>query len=276
MPVFRRSSGYDYAPCRRGSWTLGLIIAAVSLISYCSTQEFNEVTGEKQYVALSPKEEIALGLNAAPSMAREYGGLSSDAAAQQKLDDIGLRLITQSAAAKTGWQYEFHLLADTQTINAFALPGGQVFMTEGLYRLLTSDAQVAGVLAHEIGHVVARHGAEHVAKQRLSQGLTGATVVATGDYRSGQMAAMVGQLVNMRYGRDDEIESDRLGVRFMAEAGYDPRAMLDVMRILAKASGPRRAPEFFSTHPNPENRIENIQEAIKQQFPGGVPKGLEG
>jgi predicted Zn-dependent protease len=90
------------------------------------------------------------------------------------------------------------------------------------------------------------------------------------------MAAMIGQLVNMKYGRDDELQSDRLGVRFMAQAGYDPRAMIDVMQVLAEASGgAARQSEFFSTHPNPENRIAKIQEAIKEQFPDGVPEGLQ-
>ena len=87
---------------------------------------------------------------------------------------------------------------------------------------------------------------------------------------------MIGNLVNMKYGRDDELESDTLGVRFMADAGYDPRAMIEVMKILAEASGGGgRQPEFFSTHPNPDNRIQRIEDAIRAVFPNGVPEGLE-
>jgi predicted Zn-dependent protease len=129
--------------------------------------------------------------------------------------------------------------------------------------------------------VVGRHGAEHIAKQQLTQGLTGAAVLATydpdnpGSMRNSAVLAMIGQLVNMRFGREDELESDELGVKFMAEAGYDPRAMAGVMQILAKSGGGGRQPEFFSTHPNPENRIQRIEAAVAAQFPSGVPEGLE-
>jgi predicted Zn-dependent protease len=129
--------------------------------------------------------------------------------------------------------------------------------------------------------VVARHGAEHIAKQQLTQGLTGAAVLATYDPNdpssrgSAAVAAMIGQLVTMRFGRQDELESDQLGVRFSGESGYDPRSMIDLMKILDQSSQGNRPPEFFSTHPNPENRIQRIQEAIKEQYPNGVPEGLE-
>ena len=89
------------------------------------------------------------------------------------------------------------------------------------------------------------------------------------------IAQAVSSLVNMKYGRDDELESDRLGVRFMAQAGYDPRAMVGVMEVLRSAGGKGGTPEFFSTHPNPDNRIERIKQAIKAEFPNGVPNGLE-
>jgi predicted Zn-dependent protease len=180
-----------------------------------------------------------------------------------------------SAAKETSWQFDFHLLRDPRTINAFVLPGGQVFITKALLERLRTDGQLAGVLAHEIGHVIARHSAQRIAKQRLTEGLSGAVGVASGDYNAARMAAIVGQLVNMRYGRKDELESDRLGVRFMADAGYDPRAMVEVMKTLAEASSDGRAPEFFSTHPNPENRIQKIQQAIGERLPDGVPPGLK-
>jgi predicted Zn-dependent protease len=174
------------------------------------------------------------------------------------------------------YSFGFHLLSDGQTVNAFALPGGQIFTTYGLYKRLQTEGQLAGVL----GHVVARHGAEHIAKQELTEGLTDAVVLSTYDPSNptSQQAAMVamlaGQLINMKFGRDDELESDQLGVRFMSEAGYDPRALIGVMEILEEASGGARQPEFFSTHPNPENRIDRINLAIQEQFPGGVPGGL--
>jgi predicted Zn-dependent protease len=135
-------------------------------------------------------------------------------------------------------------------------------------------------LGHEIGHVVARHSAQRIAKDQLTQGLVGAVAVAATDpenpnsQAAAQIAAVVGQLVNMKYGREDELQSDQLGVRFMAEAGYDPRALMGVMEILAEANEGGGQPEFFSTHPNPENRIKRIQEAIQALFPNGVTGGL--
>jgi len=249
-------------------------MVAVALFSYCSSRTYNPVTGEEQYISLTPRQEIALGLQAAPEMMQQHGGLYPEERVQAIVDDVGAQLVESSATKDTEWQYEFHLLADTDTINAFALPGGQVFITAALYDRLETEGQLAGVLGHEIGHVIARHGAQRIAKTELTEGLTGAVVVASGDARAAQVAAMVGQLVNMRYGRDDELESDKLGVRFMVDAGYDPRAMIRVMEILRDAGGGGSQPEFFSTHPNPENRIERIEQAIHELYPNGVPERL--
>lgn len=247
-------------------------IALFSLFGYLGTKQFNPVTGETQHVRLSEQDEIALGLQAAPRMAAEYGGLARDPQGDRIVQSVGTRLVQRTAAARTPYAFKFHLLADPKTINAFALPGGQVFITEGLLRRLRSEGEVAGVLGHEIGHVVGRHGAEHLAKAQLIQGLGGAAVIAGSDpdhpersYRNQAIAAAVTQLISMRFGRDDELESDRLGVRFLRDAGYDPRAMIGVMEVLQKAAqGSGRPPEFFSTHPNPEHRIQAIQEAIRQ------------
>lgn len=273
---------------QRGGCALGggrilvaLAIAAFALISYFGSRSFNEITGETQYVSISKEQEIALGLQAAPQMAQQHGGLHPDERAQAHIDEICAALARNSAARDSDYPFECHLLADSQTINAFALPGGQVFITQALYEQLETEGQLAGVLGHEIGHVVGRHSAERIAKAQLTEGLTGAVVVAASDPENpqsgqyaAQMAILIGQLVNMKYGREDELESDRLGVRFMAEAGYDPRALIRVMEILEASSEGARPPEFFSTHPNPENRIENIQQAIAAEFPDGVPEDL--
>lgn len=265
MFTFRRPQS-AYGPngmsAFKGRLVLALLFAAFAIVSYYMSSEVNPITGETQRVAISPDQEIAMGLQAAPEMARQYGGLAPDDARQQRVDAIGARLIADSVARETSWNYEFHVLGDTQTINAFALPGGQIFITQALLDRLTQDDQAAGVLAHEMSHVIARHGAQQLAKSQLIQGLSGAAVIASGDQGTGQMAAMIGQMVGMKYGREDEIESDTLGVRIMHEAGYDPRAMIEVMHILAEAGGSKGQPEFFSTHPNPENRIEKIEEAI--------------
>ncbi|MCP5096831.1 MAG: M48 family metalloprotease [Chloroflexi bacterium] len=256
-----------------------VVMAVVALISYYSSRSFNPVTNEEQYVAITPDQEIALGLQSLPQMTQQHGGLYPDEELQQYLDDICSQLIFSSAAAQTDWPFECHLLADDQTINAFALPGGQMFMTLALYEQLDTEGQVAGVMAHEIGHVIARHSAQQIAKSQLTQGLSGAAVMAAydpSDPRSAgtaQVVALIGQTVNMKFGRDDELQSDYLGVQFMAEAGYDPSSLIGVMEVLAEASSGNRQPEFMSTHPNPENRIGQIQLAIDEIFPDGVPEG---
>jgi beta-barrel assembly-enhancing protease len=258
---------------------VALFVAVFSLFSYFFGERvYNEITGEEQRVDLTVEQEIALGAQAAPQMARQHGGLDPDERAQALVDAIGARIVARTAAGETDYRFEFHVLDDPDTVNAFALPGGQIFITEGLLRRLDTEGQVAAVLAHEVGHVVARHAAEQLAKAQLTEGLAGAAVIATydpsdpGSQGAAVLARAVGQLVNMKYGRDDELEADRLGVRFLAEAGYDPRALIGVMRVLAEAGGGR--PEFFSTHPSPDNRVAEIEAAIEEQFPDGVPPDL--
>ncbi len=254
---------------------IGLVFAIISLVSYYGSSSINPVTGEKQRISMSVEEETALGIHSAPQMAAQFGGLSKNQQAAALVKKIGQQIVAQSPAGKSPYKFDFHLLADQQTINAFALPGGQVFITEALLQLLRTPGELAGVLGHEIGHVVARHSAEHVAKQQLTQGLTGAAVMAADPSMQGaQMARMVASLIDMRFGRKDEIEADGLGVRWMAEAGYDPRALLGVMEVLEKSAGGGRQPEIFSTHPNPGNRAERIQVELKNVFPTGVPEGL--
>jgi len=260
----------------KGRLIIALAFAAFALFSYYGQSEVNPYTGQKQSVAMTKGEEIALGLQAAPKVAGEYGGVDRNAEDRVRVEKIGARLLAGQSLSQSDYQFQFHLLADSQTVNAFALPGGQIFITRALYNKLHNDAELAGVLGHEIGHVVGRHGAAQLAKQQLTQGLVGAAGMATGDQSGAQMAAMVGQVVGMKYGRGDELESDILGVRFMVEAGYHPRALIGVMKILGASSKAGRQPEFFSTHPNPENRIGMIEQAIEQQFPEGVPSDLEG
>lgn len=273
----RRSSGGG------GMMRIGiaLVIALFSIMSYFLTRSDNPVTGESQHVGITPEQEIALGLQAAPEMIQQFGGLERNEQAQAEVDRVGEQLVAATEAGDGPYPFEFHVLGDDQTINAFALPGGQIFITEALFNVLETEGELAGVLAHEIGHVIERHSAEHIAKAQLAQGLTGAAVMATYDpddpssQRNAQVALLIGQLITMRFGREDELESDQWGVQLLAETGYDPRAMIGVMEKLAAASEGNAPPEFFSTHPNPESRIERIQAAIKAQFPNGVPEGLQ-
>ena len=259
---------------------IGVVMAVIALISYFSSSVYNPITGEKQHISISPEQEIALGLQSAPEMAQEFGGLDPDPEAQALVDRVGNKVVAGSAASQSGYPFDFHLLADPQTVNAFALPGGQVFITAGLLSRLETEGQLAGVLGHEVGHVVGRHSAQRIAQQELTQGLTGAVLLSTYDpsdpstQRTAEIATVIGGLINMKYGREDELQSDELGVRFISDAGYDPRALIRVMEILEAAAGGERPPEFFSTHPNPENRIAMIQHAIQEKFPEGVPGGL--
>ncbi|MGI9553434.1 MAG: M48 family metalloprotease [Thermodesulfobacteriota bacterium] len=282
MRLRRRGMPLNYRPNRmrsrrggKGRLLIGLVVAAFALISYFSSKEYNPLTGEDQYISITPKQEIALGLQSTPQMIKQHGGLYPDQELQNLVDAVGNKLLQNNQIQDTPWEFEFHLLADPNTINAFALPGGQVFITAALFSKFKTEGQLAGVLGHEIGHVVARHSAQRIAKSQLTEGLTGAVVAASGSAGSAQMAAMVGQLVNMKYGREDELQSDSIGVLLMSEAGYDPRSMVGVMEILAKASKGNRQPEFFSTHPNPENRVQKIKNAIDKVYPDGVPAGLK-
>jgi beta-barrel assembly-enhancing protease len=252
-----------------GRLIMAAAIAIFSIISYFGTTQNNPITGETQHIGITPDQEIALGLQAAPEMEAEFGGEDANANDQAIVDQIGNNILQSSSADNSPYQFDFHLLADPQTINAFALPGGQVFITRALYDKLQTEGELAGVLGHEIGHVIARHSAEQIAKTQLTEGLTGAAVIAAYDpnnpssAQSAQIAALIGQLVTLKFSRDDELEADKFGVCFMNEAGYDPNEMVSVMQILEASQTGNQPPEFFSTHPNPANRIQQIQSDIQ-------------
>lgn len=245
------------------------LVALVALVGYCGREETNPVTGESQRVALDAEQEVALGAQAAPRLAARYGGLEPDSAAQAALDAIGGRIVSRTAAAGTPYRFDFHVLDDDETLNAFALPGGQVFLTMGLIRALGEDRRVAGVVAHEVGHVLARHGAEQLAKRQLAQGLAGAAAIATydpenpGSAAGGAIAAAIAHLVDMRFSREDELEADALAVRLLRGAGYDPEGLLEALDVLARSSS--GVPEFFSTHPAPEHRAARLRTVIEEE-----------
>ncbi|HZW63923.1 MAG TPA: M48 family metalloprotease [Flavobacteriaceae bacterium] len=240
---------------------IGIAIVAFAYVRKCSQQEENPYTGRTQTITLSPDQEIAIGLQNAPAMAQQHGGLYPDEQYQAFVDNVGNRLVQSGIASKTPYQYEFHLLSDANTINAFALPGGQIFITYALFSKLQNEDQLAGVLGHEIGHVLGKHSNERISEANFWKTITlGASVGADlGDFAGG-----IGQQTLLSNGREDELESDELGVKFMIDAGYNPEEMIGVMEILKNAAGPNRVPEFQSTHPDPENRIEKIKAAIKK------------
>ena len=249
---------------RRGNFKVRIFIAlavvAFAFIRKCSQEEINPYTGKKQAISLSPDQEIAIGLQSAPGMARQHGGLHPNNQYQALVDDVGNKLVNSSVAKETPYEYQFHLLADENTINAFALPGGQIFITYALFSKLQNQDQLAGVLGHEIGHVLGRHSNERITNANFWK------VIAMGGSAidMGGVAQQMGQGQLLKNGRGDELESDELGVKFMIDAGYNPEEMIGVMKILKAAAGPNRVPEFQSTHPDPENRIEKIREAIRK------------
>jgi predicted Zn-dependent protease len=267
-------TGDPYSRDGRGTGTgrfklfliIGLAMAGYQVVKYFGNTQVNPLTGESQRIQWSVEEEIALGLQSAPQMAQQYGGLHPDQRVQQKVDEIGRRLVDNTSAGKTPYPFDFHVLADDRTVNAFALPGGQCFITAGLLSKVKNEDQIAGVMGHELAHVVYRHGGERMAKSSLIQGLIQSVLIGSGgSMEAAQIANFVGNMTSLKYGRDQELQSDDFGVKVMIEAGYDPSQMIGVMDILEEASGgASNNPEWQSSHPHPENRREKIKESIKK------------
>ncbi len=247
--------------------TAGLAMAPAG----CST---NPATGKSVLTLLSSQEEISLGAQAAPGFTKEYGGPVPDAELQRYVTAIGTRLAAQTEGDYPGYPWEFTLL-NSDVVNAFALPGGKVFFTRGLASRLTNEAQMAGVLGHEVGHVTAQHGNQRISQQALITGVLTATAVvveSSGNQRVRDVGsigvpalAVGGQLVMLSYGRKEELQSDGLGVRYMSKVGYDPKGQMQVMQVLQSLGGNRGA-DIFSTHPDPAARVEQIQGMLQGEY----------
>lgn len=261
---------------------IALVFAIFGLVNYFTNVSENPITGEAQQIALSPQQEIVIGQEGRQEIVSQFGGLYGNDPLQNYIDRVGDRVVSESKAARSPYPFEFHLLDAPDIINAFALPGGQIFITTAMLDRLDTEAQLAGILGHEIAHVVARHGAEHLAKQQLGGILVGAITIAASDEdnpdRARQAALItraVNTLVNLKYSREDELESDRLGFQFMTEAGYNPEGIVQLMEILNSTRSGAQPPEFLSTHPNPKNRIDRLQALIDRTYPNGIPLPLE-
>ena len=251
---------------------LGLIVFAFIKYSTSTTKQENPFTGDTVTVMkMTPEEETALGLQSVPEMAQQFGGEVRDALVRNKINQIGHRLLDakERIVSKRGkqeqefdYEFQFHVLNDMKTINAFALPGGQIFITMALLSKLPNEDAVAGVLGHEIGHVVCRHSMQQMAKDGLLSGIVNAGMVLTSDgtRNNAQVAQLVGTFLQTKNGREAESQSDRVGIQLMLEAGYKPEALLDVMKVLADSmKGGGRPPEILSTHPFPETRAKQIE-----------------
>ena len=276
---------YGYPSERRGlpirpQWIIAGLMLLFAAFRFLTSAQVNPITGEKQHVAMTVPQEIALGMQSAPQMALQMGGeVDPHSHAATLVREVGERLVSESVARKSIYRFQFHLLRDPRTVNAFALPGGQVFITNGLLSRLQNEAQLAGVLGHEIGHVIHRHGAQHMAKGEFGQLLVTAVGVASSDDRGSgrgnqQVAAMVNSMVNLKYGREDESQSDQFGLESMTAAGFDPSQMLGVMKILAEVSKGNRQPEWLASHPYPEHRAEQIEAWLHKHYPDGIPDSL--
>jgi beta-barrel assembly-enhancing protease len=258
-----RSGGFRIPP----TLIIALVMAGFTLFKYYANSSTNDITGEVQRISMTPDQEIAMGIQSAPQMIAEMGGEVRGQQADALVRAVGQKLVANTSASRTAYAqtFDFHLLNDPNTVNAFAMPGGQIFITTALLGRLENEDQLAGVLGHEIGHVVGRHSAEKLAQMELAQGLSGAVTMATYDPTNpagGRIAQSVANMLQLKYGREQELQSDDLGVRFMLEAGYNPEELIGVMEILKQAGGGQRVPEFQSSHPDPENRKQKIQEAI--------------
>lgn len=242
------------------------IVFAPILLAACTT---NPATGRKQLNWLSREDEIAIGEEAGPQLTQEYGGAVADPAINSYLTNVGLSMVRHVEADYGSLPWQFTLL-NSDVINAFALPGGKVFISRALAEKFTSEAQLAGVLGHEIGHVTAEHADRSIQNQLPVLGVAVAGGILAGDDRA--MQAAVGVLVGatgtfaLKFSRDQENEADKLGMRYMTAAGYHPRGMLEVMQVLAEAAGDSAPPEWLSTHPAPQTRIGIIQRRLDTRY----------
>jgi predicted Zn-dependent protease len=220
----------------------------------------NPATGQRQFILISESEEIQMGRDADGPITESLGLYESDEL-QAAVSNIGNELASRSERAQLPWSFK---LVDDPMVNAFALPGGFIFVTRGIMAALNSEAELAGVLGHEIGHVTARHSASQMSRQQLQQIGLGVGSILSSDVASVAGVLSVGLgLLNMRYSRGDESQSDELGVRYMTRAGYDPNALVGVFQTLGLSMGGEgRVPGWASTHPDPVNREEDIREII--------------
>jgi len=242
----------------RPSLTASAVVAAAVIA--CAT---NPATGKKQLMLVSEAQEIAMGKAADQEVVAAYG-LYPDLEVQAYVDRLGKGLAAQSERPDLPWSFK---VVDDPTVNAFALPGGYIYVTRGIMTHLRSEAELVAVLGHEIGHVTGRHSASQVSKQQLAMGgLIVGMAVEPELQRFGGLAQQALGLLFLKFGRDDENQADELGLRYMTRQAYDPQEMLEVFGVLdgvARAEGGgARMPDWLSTHPSPGNRTTRIQAQI--------------
>ena len=253
------------------SWIMRGPVAAVVLMAVLSNCSINPATGQRQVSLIGERREIQMGREADPDIIASMG-LYPDTEVQQYVSQLGKRLAAASERPDLPWTFR---VVDDPTVNAFAVPGGFIYVTRGLMSHLTSEAQLVGVLGHEIGHVTARHSVNDMSKQQLAQiGLGLGMVFAPRLQGLGELASAGLQVLFLKYSRDHENQADELGVRYMRRTNYEPREMADVMTMLDRTSqrSPEsgKVPEWLATHPSPPNRVANILQLASTSEPTRV------
>ena len=238
------------------------IAVLVLTIAACAT---NPATGKKEFSLMSEAQEIELGKNMDGEVRREMG-VYNDPELQRYVESVGMRLARASQRPNLPWHFS---VVDEPAVNAFALPGGYIYLTRGILPFLDNEAELAGVLGHEIGHVTARHAA-----QQYTQATTAGVGVAllsifVPEARPFQnLTETALGVLFLKHGRDDELQADQLGVDYTARTGWNPAGVGGMLRTLARldeASGSRRGvPNFLATHPAPADRVEKVQAYIAQ------------
>ena len=230
----------------------------------------NPATGERMLSLVGEADEIELGREADQAIVAE-AGLYPDTALQRYVSDLGLQLAAASERPDLPWTFR---VLDDPAVNAFALPGGFIYVTRGILAHMTSEAQLVGVLGHEIGHVTARHGVDRMSRARLAQLGLGIGMVLSETVRDlGDVLQTGTGLLFLKFSRDDEREADRLGVRYMTRLGYEPVELARVMGMLGRASelsSPGRVPGWLSTHPEPEDRFASITAMVGDEAEPGA------
>lgn len=231
---------------------------AVILLAACAT---NPVSGKRELSLISEAQEIQMGREASRGDVARVGEYA-DAPAQALVKRIGQEMAAKSERPQLPW--EFHLLDDA-AVNAFAYPGGFIFVTRGLLTYLNSEAELAEVIGHEIGHVTAKHTVAAMSNQQITQiGLVGASILSPKIAQFGDVLGASAGLLFLKFGRDDELQSDALGFKYALNLGYDVRESPKVFTTLGRLSGDAgaRIPEWQSTHPDPGNRVERAEQRI--------------
>jgi predicted Zn-dependent protease len=245
-----------------------------SMLAACAV---NPATGRRELSFIGESQEIAMGREADPQIVASLG-LYPDSAVQRYVRGLGEQLAAASERPDLPWTFR---VLDDPTVNAFALPGGYIYVTRGIMTHLTSEAELVGILGHEIGHVTAKHSVNQMSRQQLAQLGLGVGMIVSERVRAvGDLAAQSLGLLFLKYGRDDEREADMLGFRYMTAQGYDPSQLANVFEMLNQVSAQagQRIPEWLSTHPDPGSRSVAIGQMIAESgrdFSGAIVREPE-